>query len=121
VQAETEAPDIYAVLYEAKPDANGNPLKLNGTNSHTDDAIISIAILSTEQVAQISVGDIDTDAYQYIEIPFEDRKPFEREKQIEGKYYITIVFSSSLKGDLFEGAVGSTFCIDKVQMIEATW
>ena len=32
-------------------------------------------------------------------------------------YSLTIVFSSSKKGDQFEGAIGSTLCIDKVRVV----
>ena len=31
-------------------------------------------------------------------------------------YSLTIVFSSSADGDQFEGAIGSTLCVDKVRL-----
>jgi hypothetical protein len=34
----------------------------------------------------------------------------------DGKYNVAIVFSSSIKGDLFEGAAGSTLYIDEVEL-----
>jgi hypothetical protein len=114
----TDYPEIYAVLYEPKIDSNGNPVKLNGTNIQKADNIVSIAISGKEHVDQIIVKDIDQNEYKYIEIPFKDRQRFEPEKQFAGKYYITIVFSSGAKGDLFEGAVGSTLCVDEVRLIE---
>jgi hypothetical protein len=114
----TDYPEIYAVLYEPQIDSNGNPVKLNGTNIQIADNIISIAISGKEHVDQITVDDIDRDEYKYIEIPFKDRRMFNPEKQFAGKYYITIVFSSGAKGNLFEGAVGSTLCVDEVRLIE---
>ena len=34
----------------------------------------------------------------------------------DGKYNVAIVFSSSIKGDLFEGAAVSTLYIDEVEL-----
>jgi hypothetical protein len=111
-----DKPNIYAVLYEAKIDSENMPIKLNGTNVQSDNSIICIAVLSPLLADYIKVNNIETDDYKYIEIPFEDRLPFDPAKQQAGKYYFTIVFSSSLAGDLFEGAVGSTLCVDEVQI-----
>ncbi|MDR2825069.1 MAG: PCMD domain-containing protein [Prevotellaceae bacterium] len=118
VLQKTDAPNIYAVLYEAKTDANNKPVRLNGTNIMTDDAIVCIAVLSAAQANEIRVNNIDSDACKYIEIPFENRRPFDYQKQQAGKYYFTIVFSSSSNGDLFEGATGSTLCVDEVEIFE---
>ena len=117
VLSTTDTPEIYAVLYEPKKDENGNPIKLDGTNIKTADNIVLIANTTPEHVEGIKVDNIDTYEYKYIEIPFETRKEFETSKQANGDYYITIVFSSSAKGDLFEGAVGSTLCVDEVILI----
>lgn len=117
VLSQTDSPQIYAVLYEPLKDANNNPVKLNGSNVQTADNIVSIAISSIEQANQITENNIETGEYHFIEIPFIDRQPFDPAKQASGKYYITVVFSSSLKGDLFEGAVGSTLYVDEVKLI----
>ncbi|MDR1653737.1 MAG: PCMD domain-containing protein [Prevotellaceae bacterium] len=113
-----DAPNIYAVLYEAKTDNDGKHVKLNGTNIMSDNSIVCIAVLSTEQANYIKVNNIESENYKYIEIPFEERNPFDPEKQQAGKYYFTVVFSSSLNGDLFEGATGSTLCVDEVQIFD---
>ncbi|MDR1683466.1 MAG: PCMD domain-containing protein [Candidatus Symbiothrix sp.] len=113
-----DAPNIYAVLYKAKINANGKPVKLNGTNILTGDTIVCIAVLSAEQADYIKVNNIESDPYKYIEIPFEERKPFDTEQQHSRSYYFAIVFSSGLNGDLFEGAVGSTLCIDEVEVFD---
>jgi len=112
-----DKPNIYAVLYEAKLDANQKPIKLNGTNVLTDNAIICSAVLSDEQAEYIKVNNIDTDNYKYIEIPFTDKAvAFDPAKQAAGKYFFTIVFSSGINGDLFEGAIGSTLMVDEVEL-----
>ncbi|NDV46659.1 hypothetical protein D0T49_06325 [Paludibacter sp. 221] len=111
-------PEIYAVLYEPEKDENGNPIKLNGTNIRTASNIISLAVMNEEHVKQIRVNDIENDDYKYISIPFEQKGEFDVQKQKQGLYYITIVFSSSAKGNLFEGAVGSTLCIDEVTFVK---
>ncbi|GHT19688.1 hypothetical protein FACS189429_7580 [Bacteroidia bacterium] len=113
-----DMPNIYAVLYEAKIDNDGKPVKLDGTNIMTDNSIVCIAVLSAEQANDMKVNDIETDDYKYIEIPFENRKIFDPAKQAAGKYYFTLVFSSSLNGDLFEGAAGSALCVDEVEIFD---
>lgn len=37
-------------------------------------------------------------------------------KLAEGKYNLAIVFSSSIRGDHFEGAPGSTLLIDEIEL-----
>jgi hypothetical protein len=113
----TDRPDVYAVVYEPLIDAYGHPEKLNGTNIKTAVNIVSIALLSDELAEQMKVSDIDKDAYRYIEIPFESRQPFEPKKSAAGNYFMTLVFTSSVKGNLFEGAVESAFCVDEVEII----
>lgn len=114
-----DRPEVYAVLYEAELDKNNNPIKLNGHNIRTAPNIVSIAVLSEEQVEQIRVRDLDSDEYVHVEIPFKENEnnKFDSEKQEAGAYYITIVFSSSAKGNLFEGAIGSTLLVDEIEFI----
>jgi hypothetical protein len=114
----TDYADIYAVLYEAELDAKGKPVMLNGTNIQTAPNIVSIALLSEEQREQLRVNNIETDNYRQITIPFVKKRNIDPQKRADGRYYITVVFSSSAKGDLFEGAIGSTLYIDDVELIE---
>ena len=44
-------------------------------------------------------------------------KYIDKEKLLEGKYNVAIVFTSSLEGDHFNGAIGSTLLIDEVELI----
>jgi hypothetical protein len=114
---DTDHPEIYAVLYESVLDGKGNELKLNGSNVQTAPNIVSIAIMNENTANSLIVNDIDADEYRFIEIPFIYRQSFDPQKQAAGKYYFTVVFSSSAKGDLFEGAVGSALCIDEVEIV----
>lgn len=58
---------------------------------------------------------IETDQWTAFEIPFENvnGKAFDKNKE----YMYAIVFTSSLEGDLFNGAVGSALWIDEVNIV----
>ncbi|MDR0873184.1 MAG: PCMD domain-containing protein [Prevotellaceae bacterium] len=115
VMSKTDNPDIYAVLYEPVIKPDGTVERLDGTNIKTADNIIAIADLNP---ADITYSDnIETAEYSQLSIPFVKRKEINTEKLRNGVYFITIVFSSSADGSKFEGAVGSTLCIDEVQLI----
>ena len=111
----TDHPDIYSVLYEPVKKPNGTIERLNGTNVKTAENIISIAEINPVDI--VYSGNLETGGYRQLSIPFVSRKVIDPEKLRNGTYFLTIVFSSSAKGDLFEGAVGSTLCIDEVQLI----
>ncbi len=111
-----DRPEIYAVLYEPELDAQGDPILLDGTNVTTAENIVSIAEMTDEQAELLRVNDIERDEYVQITVPFVERIAFDREKQLDGKYNIAIVFSSSAKGGEFEGAVGSTLYVDEVDI-----
>ena len=44
-------------------------------------------------------------------------KFIDKEKLKDGKYNVAIVFTSSLEGAYFNGAIGSTLLIDEVELI----
>jgi len=111
----TDHPDVYAVFYEPTTKEDGTVERLNGTNVTTADNIVSIAQLNP---ADITYSDnFETAVYRQMSIPFVTKKAIDTEKLNSGSYFLTVVFASSAKGDLFEGAVGSTLCIDEVQLI----
>ena len=97
--------DIYAVFYET----DANVKTLDGTNVFTSPNVISMARISNAK---------ETDQWTSFNLPFETKpgKTIDPRKLEEGIYNIAIVFSSSIKGDLFEGAVGSTLYIDEVEL-----
>lgn len=103
----TDICDIYSVFYET----DENVKTLDGTNIFTSPNIISIARIGSTAK--------ETDQWTEFNLPFvmQPNKKVDNQKLKDGKYNIAIVFSSSIKGDLFEGAVGSTLYIDEVELI----
>lgn len=107
--------DIYAIFYEPeiKIDPKNNKketILLDGTNALTSPNLISIARIDNQK---------ETDEWTQFYIPFISLpgKTIDKDKLNNGKYYISIVFSSSIEGDKFKGAVGSTLYIDEVQLM----
>lgn len=97
---------IYAVFYEV----TGDVQYLDGTNILTHENIVSIAQMENKNEQK------DWTAF---DIPFvlKDGKKIDLQKLKNGDYNIAIVFSSSKEGDLYNGAVGSTLLVDKVELI----
>lgn len=99
--------NIYAVFYESTDDLK----TLDGTNALAEDNpnILAVAQIGEAEEAQ------EWTPFE-IEFVFRPGKQVDPEKLAQGKYSITIVFSSSIRGDYFEGAPGSTLCIDEVTL-----
>lgn len=99
--------DIYAIFYET----DENVKYLDGTNAFTSPNLISVARIEKAK----ETGNLWTQFY----LPFISKpgKSIDKDKLKAGKYNIAIVFSSSLEGDKFNGSVGSTLFIDKVQLL----
>lgn len=99
--------NIYAVFFES---TDTRPT-LDGTNVLAEDneQIISVAQIEDAQEA---------DEWTEFNLPFKLRegKSIDAAKLAAGKYYLTIVFASSIRGDYFEGAPGSTLYIDEVTL-----
>jgi hypothetical protein len=97
--------DLYAVLFEVTDDVQ----YLDGTNSLTSPNIISMARISDKK---------ETDTWTRFALPFimKDGKSIDRDKLNNGKYNIAIIMSSSTEGATFYGAVGSTLCVDEMQL-----
>ncbi len=99
--------NIYSVFFEVTDDMEW----LDGTNVMADDNpnIVAIARLSPDQRKA-------TNDWAQFTLPFVYRegKTVDPQKLQEGKYSITVVFSSSLDGDYFSGAIGSTLMVDEV-------
>ena len=51
------------------------------------------------------------------EIPFVYNREMDYNKLKAYKYRLALVFTSSKGGNVFEGAVGSTLCIDEVEVV----
>ena len=103
----TDAGDIYSVLY-INHDRNGNPLVLYGDN-----------VLSSENIVAVArVKNVNETNGQWVkfDIEYEYKKEIDPEMLANRGYNLTIVFSSSIDGATFEGAIGSSLKIDKVQL-----
>lgn len=100
--------DIYGIMYETDDQVQ----LLDGTNSLTSDHLVLMARIAPESYAE-------TDEWTPFSLTFEpvNGKSVDPVKLKEGKYKLSIVFSSSVEGASFNGAVGSTLYIDEVELI----
>ncbi len=101
--------NIYAVFYESTDDMT----TIDGTNALSEDNpnVLAVAQIDPDKA-------LETDKWSPFEIDFVFRKgkTVDAEKLANGKYSLTIVFSSSVHGDRFEGAPGSTLYVDEVTL-----
>jgi len=100
--------DIYAIMYEA----DENSFMLDGTNAKTSEKLVYLAQIKAEEA-------LETETWTAFELPFElqNNKTIDEQKLRNGKYKLGIIFSSSIEGDRFKGAVGSTLYVDEVNLI----
>ncbi len=110
VVGETDRGDIYAALYESGDDSytlDGDLFPLSGG---MDDSIVLLARIEETT---------ETDTWTSFNLTFEAQngKSVNDEDLANGKYKLAIVFSSSIEGAYFRGAVGSELCIDEVKII----
>jgi hypothetical protein len=96
---------IYAVFYR-NTDADGNKVVLYG-----DDVLTSPYIVRQAQLFSLP----QTDEWTRFEMFFEGDDADPAVLASLG-YSMTLVFSSSRKGDVFEGAIGSTLYVDEVEV-----
>lgn len=100
--------DVYAIFYEVE----NKDIYLDGTNALTSPSLISVARITDQK---------ETDEWTHFYLPFNAQpgKVIDKDKLQKGGYRLAVVFASSIKGDLFEGAVGSTLYIDEVEVIHS--
>jgi hypothetical protein len=100
--------DIYAILFKAD-DVND---KLNGTNALTSPKLVAVAQIPESEA-------VESNTWREFEIPFVARNNQVIDKQLllEGRYKLSIVFSSSVEGASFKGALNSTLYIDEVELV----
>ena len=107
VPGRTDCGSIYAVFYR-NHDADGQPVMLFGDDVQTNPHIVAIA----------KVGDIHpTTEWTPFEVDFNYLAEVDETLLNEYGYNLTVVFSSSVDGDVFEGAIGSEMYVDKVRVI----
>ena len=102
-----DAGDIYSVLY-LNHDADGNPVVLYGDNVLSSDLIVAVARVK-------NVGETHGEWIHY-DIEYQYLKEFDYTIMEQRGYNFTVVFSSSIEGATFEGAIGSTLKVDKVRV-----
>ena len=103
----TDSADVYAVLYRNHDEA-GRPVVLYGDNVLTSPLIVSKA-----RVAYLK----PTSEWTFFEENFVQLGEVDEELLNNRGYNLALVFSSSINGASFEGAIGSTLYIDKVRVI----
>lgn len=96
--------NAYAILFEKTDEENF----LRGDHNFEDPRNVAVAQLADEDRVEA-----DEWTEFYIPFEFEDGKEF----KLDEEYMITIVFTSSIEGDLFNGAEGSTLYIDEVELV----
>lgn len=106
VSTRIDEPTIHAALY-LNHDEQGNTVMLHG-----DDVRTSPYIVRRAEVASMP----PTSEWRRFEMTFEGTTPIDAELLANRGYNLSLVFSSSKTGDTFEGAVGSTLYIDKVEI-----
>lgn len=98
---------IYAVIYRNE-DEDGNEVLLNGNDVLSNPNLVATAV----------VDDVTArDEWTLFQVDFTYLKSLDKELLASKGYSLALVFSSSKDGDLFEGAVGSTLCIDSVCLV----
>lgn len=108
--------DIYAVLYKSEGLEQGT---LDGANVLTSPNIIAIARLKNPKVYEPGTN-LDNVEYIPFEVPFEyegQKVAFEWERARNYEYNLAVVFTSSIDGATFKGAVGSVLYVDEVEVI----
>lgn len=106
VEGKRDICDIYAIMYETSESVS----TLDGSNAFTSPNLVSMARIDNAK---------ETDEWTYFKLPFTTLpgKFIDKEKLKDGKYNVAIVFTSSLEGAYFNGAIGSTLLIDEVELI----
>ena len=107
IEGKTDKASIYAILY-LNHDENGNAVTLDGNNAQTSPLIVATAIVNNIP---------PTDNWTQFKEDFRFIQPFSQDILENRGYSLAIVFSSSADGDFFQGAIGSTLCIDNVRIV----
>ncbi|QMV67121.1 PCMD domain-containing protein [Sphingobacterium paramultivorum] len=108
VSGKKDSWDCYAVFFET----DATLKHLDGTNKFTHNNILAIARIQSQ-------AGIETNEWTPFHIPFvfNSNAVVDPQKMKDGKYSLTLVFTSSIDGDAFAGAEGSTLLIDEIEII----
>ena len=102
----TDEANIYAVLFRNHDEA-GNAVVLYGDDVKTSPQIVALADIKPAPAGEWTYFDIAFDYYDDIDLDLLEQRG----------YSLTVVFSSSVAGATFEGAIGSRLLVDQVRII----
>lgn len=114
-----DRPDIYMVMYRnsvMEGDVEKS-ITLDGADVLTSEYIVGLARIRPENIVATD-EDIRFAPWQRFELNFETVPGREIDRTVLENfgYSLAVVFSSSVDGAYFLGAVGSTLCIDEVEI-----
>jgi hypothetical protein len=100
--------DIYGIIYDTSKLPEDEKY-LTGATALTSPALVAVARIDDAQKKE-------TDEWTPFTVPFTflPGQQIDKEKLFEGMYNLSIIFSSSVDGAQFNGAIGSTLYIDEV-------
>ncbi len=101
--------NVYAIFYESTEEMK----TVDGTNALSED---NPNVLAVAQIDPDKAVESDKWAPFEIDFVFRKGKTVDAGKLADGRYSLAIVFASSVHGDTFEGAPGSTLYIDDVTL-----
>lgn len=116
----TDAPDIYVVMYENSEIIDGvqHSIMLDGNNILSANCIVGRARIGSDYITstheQIKNGEWN---FFDLEFKLDEGKSIDPERLARYGYSLAMVFTSSIDGANFRGAVGSVLYIDSVKLI----
>lgn len=112
VPGRVDAPDAYAVLYK-NTDEEGHPVTLYGDDVLTHKNIVALARIPEFK----TTGVAESDAWEPFDLAFDYKQDIDPALLRNFGYNLAVVFTSSIEGATFCGAVGSTLLIDESSII----
>ncbi|MDE7377962.1 MAG: PCMD domain-containing protein [Paraprevotella sp.] len=106
ISGRVDQPDLYAVFYR-NTDDEGNDVMLHGDDVLTNPNIVALARLESP---------LTTTEWQHFDIEFDYRGTVDAGRLRNFGYNLAVVFTSSIEGASFCGAVGSTLWVDEVKV-----
>ena len=114
-EGRVDEPDLYAVMYK-NADEKGNPFTLEGDNVLTHPNIVALARV-TDRVRIPDGTEMKDAEWTRFDIPFEYYENLDVMRLQNNGYSLSVVFTSSIEGATFCGAVGSTLLVDEVKVV----
>ena len=80
---------------------------------HGDDVLTSPYIVAIARVPEVK----DTQEWTSFDVDFEYRSEIDKQLLADHGYNLSVVFTSSIEGASFKGALGSTLIVDEVEVV----